>query len=300
MKNKSLIIILGPTAVGKTETSIKIAQTFNTEIISADSRQIYKEIKIGTGAPDETQLARIKHHFIHHISIHDYYNVSTYEVEVLTLIEKLRKKYNCVILTGGSGMYIDVICHGIDDLPPVDPDVRKELIEKHDKEGIESLRFELKRIDPDYYAKVDLQNPKRIMKALEVYYQTGIPYSSFLTRPQKKRPFNIIKIGLMLGHQELYARINKRVDMMISQGLADEAKNLIQYKHLNALKTVGYKEIFEYLDNNINLEKAIELIKRNTRHYARRQLTWFKRDKSITWFHPGEIDHMIEFINRSI
>ncbi len=296
MKNKYLIIILGPTAAGKTETSIRIAGIFNTEIISADSRQIYKELKIGTCAPDDSQLSQVQHHFIHHISIHDYYHVSAYELEVLALLEILFKTRNIIIMTGGSGLYIDVICHGIDDFPPVDPDMRKELLEKLEKEGIESLRFDLRRIDPVYYSGVDLHNPKRILKALEVYYSTGMPYSSFLTKPIKERPFNIIKIGLNVEREELYDRINKRVDLMISKGLVDEAKAYFPYRHLNALKTVGYKEIFEYLENKISLEKAIDLIKRNTRHYARRQLTWFNRDKSITWFRSDDIDRIIEFI----
>lgn len=300
MKIKYLIIIVGPTAAGKTVTSIKIAKTFNTEIISADSRQIYKELKIGTCAPDDLQLSQVPHHFIQHISIHDFYNVSTYELEALTLLDKLFKTKNIIIMTGGSGLYINVICYGIDDFPPVDPDLRKELLEKLEKEGIESLRFDLKRIDPVYYSKVDLHNPNRILKALEIYYTTGLPYSSFLTSPAKERPFHIIKIGLNVDRQELYARINSRVDLMINNGLIDEAKALYPYRHLNALKTVGYKEAFEYLENKINLEKAIELIKRNTRHYARRQLTWFNRDKSITWFRTGEIEQMIEFIKQKM
>jgi len=300
MMNKFLIIILGPTAVGKTQTGIKIANTFSTEIISADSRQIYKELKIGTAAPDNLQLSLVQHHFIHHISIHDYYNVSTYEMEVLMLLEKLFKVNNIMIMTGGSGLYIDVICHGIDDFPAADPDLRKELLDKLEKGGIESLRFDLRRIDPAYYSRVDLHNPKRILKALEVSYMTGMPYSSFLTRPLKERPFNIIKIGLNVERQELYDRINKRVDMMISKGLIDEARALYQYSHLNALKTVGYKEIFEYIENKISLEKAIDLIKKNTRHYARRQLTWFNRDKSITWFRPDEIHKMIEFLKHKM
>lgn len=299
MMNKFLIIILGPTAVGKTDTGIKIANTFNTEIISADSRQIYKELKIGTAAPDDFQLSLVQHHFIHHISIHDYYNVSTYEMEVLMLLEKLFKVNNIVIMTGGSGLYIDVICHGIDDFPTVDPDLRKVLLDKLEQEGIESLRFDLKRIDPAYYSRVDLHNPKRILKALEVYYLTGMPYSSFLTRTMKERPFNIIKIGLNVERKELYDRINKRVDMMISKGLIDEAKTLYQYSHLNALKTVGYKEIFEYIEDKISLEKAIDLIKRNTRHYSRRQLTWFNRNKTTTWFRPEDIGGIIEFIKKN-
>jgi len=298
MKNKFLIIILGPTAAGKTDTGIRIAKTFNTEVISADSRQIYKELKIGTSVPDHQQLSQIQHHFIHHISIHDYYNVSMYEQEVLSLLDRFFNNHWIIIMVGGSGLYIDIICHGIDDLPAIDPDLRNELLEKLEKEGIESLRFELKRIDPVYYERVDLQNPKRILKALEVTYMTGMPYSSLLTMPKKERPFNIIKIGLNPEREELYARINSRVDLMISNGLIDEAKNLYPYRHINALKTVGYREIFEYLDGKRSLDETIVLIKRNTRHYARRQLTWFKKDPSIKWFHHSDIDRMIEYIKQ--
>jgi len=278
MKNKFLLIISGPTATGKTDIAIRTAEIFNTEIISADSRQIYKEIKTGTAVPDASQLSRIKHHFIHHISIHDYYNVSIYEKEVLALLDKLFGKYDMIIMVGGSGLYIDTICHGIDDLPAVDPDLRKKLLKKLEKEGIEALRFELKRIDPEYYSRVDLQNPKRILKALEVTYMTGVPYSSLLTSPKKERPFHIIKTGLNTEREELYARINARVDLMIEKGLLDEAKKLYPYRHINALKSVGYREIFDHLDGKRSLDEAIELIKRNTRHYARRQLTWFNKD----------------------
>jgi tRNA dimethylallyltransferase len=298
MKNKFLLIILGPTATGKTNIAIRTAKLFNTEIISADSRQIYKELKIGTAVPDTSQLSRIQHHFIHHISIHDYYNVSIYEQEVLSLLDKLFKKYHMIIMVGGSGLYIDTICHGIDDLPAVDPELRKKLLKKLEKEGIEVLRFELKRIDPEYYSRVDLQNPKRILKALEVTYLTGVPYSSLLTGPKKERPFNIIKTGLNTERDELYARINARVDLMIDKGLVDEAKKLYPYRHINALKSVGYREIFEHFDGKRSLDETIEMIKRNTRHYARRQLTWFKKDPSIKWFHPDEFGQMIGYIKQ--
>jgi tRNA dimethylallyltransferase len=298
MKNKFLLIILGPTATGKTNIAIRTAKLFNTEIISADSRQIYKELKIGTAVPDTSQLSRIQHHFIHHISIHDYYNVSIYEQEVLSLLDELFKKYHMIVMVGGSGLYIDTICHGIDDLPAVDTELRKKLLKKLGKEGIEALRFELKRIDPEYYSRVDLQNPKRILKALEVTYMTGVPYSSLLTGPKKERPFNIIKTGLHTVREELYARINARVDLMIDKGLVDEAKKLYPYRDINALKSVGYREIFEYFDGKRSLDETIEMIKRNTRHYARRQLTWFKKDPSIKWFRPDEFGQMIGYIKQ--
>jgi len=297
-KNKYLVIILGPTASGKTETGIQIAEIFNTEIISADSRQFYKELKIGTAVPDKHQLNNIKHHFIQSISIHDYYNVSMYEQEALEILDRLFREKDIAVMAGGSGMYVDVVCHGIDDLPSIDPAVRDTLEQRLKDEGIGSLRHELKRLDPAYYARADLKNPKRIMKALEIYYMTGIPYSSLLTGPKKERPFQILKIGLNPDRDELYEKINLRVDIMIQHGLIDEAKSLYDIRNCNALNTVGYKEIFDYLDGKTTLEQAVSLIKRNTRRYARRQLTWFRRDKSITWFKPGDVVSIIDFVKQ--
>ncbi len=296
LKNKYLIIILGPTASGKTDAAIQIAGIFRTKIISADSRQLYKELKIGTAVPDQRQLKSIQHYFIQTISIHDYYNVSMYEQEVLELLNKLFSEKDIVVMVGGSGMYVDVVCHGIDDLPVVDPLIRETLQQRFNDEGIESLRLELKRLDPVYYSKADLRNPKRILKALEIYYMTGIPYSSFLTGPKKERPFKIIKTGINPDRDELYERINQRVNGMIQSGLIEEAKSLYNIKECNALNTVGYKEIFDYLDGKVTLEQAISLIKRNTRRYARRQLTWFRKDKAIAWFRPGEIKNMVDYI----
>jgi len=300
LKNKYLVIILGPTASGKTDAAIQIAQLFSTEIISADSRQLYKELKIGTAVPDESQLKKIRHHFIGIISIHDYYNVSMYEQDVLKELGRLYIKNDIVVMAGGSGMYIDIVCHGIDDLPTVDPLVRETLAERIKNEGIESLRLELKSIDPEYYSRADLKNPKRILKALEVFYMTGIPYSALLTGPKKERPFKIIKIGLNPGREELHERINRRVDEMIKNGLIEEAKSLFGQKDCNALNTVGYKEIFDWLDGKITFEQSVELIKRNTRRYARRQLTWFRKDKAIRWFGTDDIEKIIEYIRREI
>jgi tRNA dimethylallyltransferase len=300
LKNKYLVIILGPTASGKTDTAIQIAETFNTEIISADSRQLYKELKKGTAIPAESQLKKIRHHFIGTISVHDYYNASMYEQDVLKELDRLYLKNDIVVMVGGSGMYIDVVCHGIDDLPAIDPGVRETLAEKLKNKGIQSLRLELKKIDPEYYSRADLKNPKRILKALEVFYLTGIPYSAFLSGPKKERGFKIIKIGLNPDRSELYERINTRVDSMIEKGLVEEAKSLYGAKECNALNTVGYKEIFEYLDGKMTLEQSVALIKRNTRRYARRQITWFRRDNAITWFAGTDIKDIVEYIRKEI
>lgn len=292
----SLLVILGPTGIGKTDLSIDIANAFNIEIISSDSRQVYKELKIGTAVPTEEQLQKVKHHFIGNKSIYDYYNASMFELEVLNTLEKLYGKYDQVVMTGGSGMYINAVCDGIDELPTIDQKLREDLIKKHEEEGIESLRLQLKLLDPVSYEKIDLKNPKRVLKALEVSIQTGKPYSSFLTQPKKQRDFSIIKIGLQRDREELYERINLRVDQMVEEGLIDEAKKCYKDRHLNSLNTVGYKELFKYFDGKITEEKAIELIKRNSRHYAKRQISWFSRDKDIVWFHPEKKDEIISYI----
>lgn len=297
---KSLIVILGPTGIGKTDLSIDIANEFETEIISSDSRQIYKELKIGTAVPTDEQLKKIKHHFIGNKSIYDYYNASMFEQEVLEVLNELFSNLNYVVMTGGSGMYINAVCDGIDDLPTIDQELRKNLINQYKEEGIESLRLQLKMLDPKSYSKIDLKNPKRILKALEVSIQTGRPYSSFLSESKKKRNFNIIKIGLQRDRDELYERINLRVDQMIEAGLIDEAKRFYKDRRLNSLNTVGYKELFEFFDEKITQTKAIELIKRNSRHYAKRQISWFSRDKEIVWFNPEKKEEIIEFIKSRI
>ncbi|MGC9375245.1 MAG: tRNA (adenosine(37)-N6)-dimethylallyltransferase MiaA [Bacteroidales bacterium] len=300
MVQKTLIVILGPTGIGKTDLSIDIARELGTEIISSDSRQIYKELKIGTAVPSDAQLMKVKHHFIGNKSIYDYYNASMFEFEVLELLNELYKTYNQVVMTGGSGMYIQAVCDGIDELPAIDTQLRNDLIQKYHEEGIESLRIQLKMLDPESYQKMDLKNPKRILKALEVSIQTGKPYSSFLTRPKKQRPFHILKIGLQRDREELYERINKRVDEMVKEGLIEEARRFFKDRHLNALNTVGYKELFEHFEGKISLTKAIELIKRNSRHYAKRQMSWFSRDKEIFWFHPENKPKIINFIQNNI
>ncbi|OFX83133.1 MAG: tRNA (adenosine(37)-N6)-dimethylallyltransferase MiaA [Bacteroidetes bacterium GWF2_33_16] len=296
---KTLIVIIGPTGIGKTDLSIDIAQRLNTEIISCDSRQIYKELKIGTAIPSEEQLQMVKHHFLGNKSIHDYYNASMFEVEVLELLDNLYLKYNNVIMTGGSGLYIDAVCNGIDDLPNIDQELRDELITRLKVEGIESMRMQLKMLDPDYYKLADIKNPKRILKALEVTLQTGKPYSTFLTYSKRERDFKIVKIGLRRDRDELYERINQRVDKMIEDGLVDEARGFYKDRHLNSLNTVGYKELFDYFDGTINLEKAIELIQRNSRHYAKRQISWFGRDKEIHWFDPDNKAEILKFIKQN-
>ena len=293
---KTLIVILGPTGIGKTDLSIDIAKEFGTEIISSDSRQIYRELKIGTAVPSNKQLHKVKHHLIGHKSVYDYYNASIFETEVLELLGKIFLTHDQVIMTGGSGMYINAVCDGIDELPTIDMEIRNDLIAKYKNEGIESLRLYLKMIDPKSYAKIDLKNSKRILKALEVSLQTGKPYSSFLLGNKKERDFKIIKIGLQRDRVELYERINLRVDQMINDGLVNEAERYYKDRDLNSLNTVGYKELFDYFDNTITLEKAIELIKRNSRHYAKRQISWFARDKEIVWFNPDNYKEITDFI----
>ncbi len=293
---KYLIVILGPTGVGKTRVAIEVAKKFKTEVISCDSRQIYRELRIGTAVPSDNELAEVKHHFIQSKSIYDYYNASMFEFEALDLLDKLFRNYKRVVMVGGSGLYINAVCYGIDELPTIDPGLRKELAEKYKKEGIESIRKQLKLLDPEYYSVVDLKNHKRILKALEVSIMTGKPYSSFLLHQIKERLFNIIKIGLSMARDELYKRISERVDRMIADGLLDEAKQYYKDRNLNSLNTVGYKELFDYLDNRITFENAIELIKKNTRNYARKQITWFRKDRNIKWFNHDETDNIIDFI----
>ncbi|MCB8999421.1 MAG: tRNA (adenosine(37)-N6)-dimethylallyltransferase MiaA [Bacteroidales bacterium] len=296
LMTKELIVIEGPTAVGKTSLSISLAQNLNTEIISADSRQIYRELNIGTAVPTQQELTKVKHHFIQNKSIHDYYNASMYEQEVNSLLEDLFRHYNKVILCGGSGLYIDAVCKGIDDLPEMDPEVRNKVQKQLDENGIESLREDLLKLDPQSFETIDLDNPKRIQKALEISLITGKPYSSFLTSPRKKRDYLIKKIALNMDREDLYERINTRVLDMIDRGLIEEARELHKFRNINALNTVGYKEIFEHFDGAKSLEEAIVKIQSNTRKYARKQLTWFRKDKDTHWFDPADTSGILEFI----
>ncbi len=292
----TLLVIVGPTATGKTGLAIDLAEHYATEIISADSRQLFREMLIGTAAPSPAQLDRVRHHFVGTLSVKDYFNASMFEEEVLNLLEGLFATHTLVIMAGGSGMYIDAVCSGIDELPTIDPQIRDRLQGQYKREGIESLRMQLKILDPGFYSRVDLKNPNRILKALEVTLMTGKPYSSFLTAKEKTRPFNILKTGLNLPRPQLYYRIDRRVDAMIAAGLVEEARRLFPLRHLNALNTVGYKELFEYFEGKVDLNRAIELIKQNSRRFAKRQITWFHRDKDIRWFEPGEKDKIIELL----
>lgn len=289
----ALIVLIGPTGVGKTELSLRIAEHFHTHIVSSDSRQLYADLKIGTAAPTPQQLQRVPHHFVGTLQLTDYYSAAQYESEALAVLDDLFKQQDVVLLTGGSMMYVDAICKGIDDIPTVDADTRQLMLQRYEEEGLERMCAELKLLDPKYYKIVDLKNPKRVIHALEICYMTGKTYTSFRTQQKKERPFRIIKIGLTRDRAELYQRINRRVDQMIEEGLVEEAKAVYPYRHLNSLNTVGYKEIFKYLDGEWELPFAIEKIKQNSRIYSRKQMTWFKRDKDILWFHPDEEERIL-------
>ncbi|MGS2725914.1 tRNA (adenosine(37)-N6)-dimethylallyltransferase MiaA [Psychroserpens sp. BH13MA-6] len=279
-----LISIVGPTAIGKTALSLQLAQHFNTEIISADSRQFYKEMSIGTAAPTPSELAQAPHHFIHHLSVDTYYNVGDFEKDAIDTINELHKTHQVVIMVGGSGLFVDSVTKGLDDLPKVNMELREELNKRHQAEGLESLQLQLKTLDPKAYETIAIDNPKRVIRALEVCLSSGLTYTSFLKKEDKPRPFKTITIGLTADRQIIYDRINQRVDLMMNAGLLQEVKQLYSKKHLNALNTVGYKELFRYLDNECSLEEAISEIKKNTRRFAKRQLTWFKKNKEIIWF----------------
>lgn len=287
MKN-TLIVLPGPTGVGKTEFATDLAGRLGCSIISCDSRQFYREMKIGTAVPDEEQLARVKHHFIGFLSVTDYYSISLFERDVLALLPSLFAENPVAVMTGGSMLYMDAVCRGMDDIPDTDPAVRQKYIELYHTEGIGGLRMALKILDPDHYARVDLHNPRRIMRALEITESTGRPYSSFLTAQTKERDFRIIKAGLTRERDELHRRIDSRVELMLEKGLEAEAASLTRYRGLNALNTVGYSEMFSWFDGLITRDQAVSLIKRNTRRYARKQLTWWRRDSDITWFDASE------------
>jgi len=303
-----LIVIAGPTAVGKTALTIELARYYSIPVINADSRQIYKELKIGTASPSEQQLQQVHHYFVGTKSINDYYNASMYEQDVLALLETTNTssttqsaqtpKIN--LLSGGSMMYIDAVCNGIDDIPTIRDDIREMMKKRYAEEGLEALCEDLKKMDPEHYEVVDRQNHRRVIHALEICYQTGLTYTSFRTQQKKARPFSIIKIGLNRDREELYNRINQRVDQMIEDGLLEEAKGLYHQRHLNALNTVGYKEMFDYIDNRWSLDEAIERIKGNTRRYARKQLTWLKRDTNILWFHPDQQHEILSYISQHL
>ncbi len=293
---KTLIVITGPTAVGKTALTLELAQYFAIPVMNADSRQIFRELKIGTAAPTDEQLRQVKHYFVGTKSIDDYYNASMFEQEVLQLLEESPSAIH--ILSGGSMMYIDAVCNGIDDIPTIRDDIREEMKRRYREEGLDALCEDLKRMDPEHYEVVDRQNYRRVIHALEICYQTGRTYTSFRKQKKKQRPFHIVKIGLNREREELYQRINSRVDNMMEQGLLKEAERFYNKRMTNALNTVGYKELFDYMDGRWSLEEAVERIKGNTRRYARKQLTWFKRDENMRWFHPDEKQEILNYITQ--
>ncbi|WP_251619825.1 tRNA (adenosine(37)-N6)-dimethylallyltransferase MiaA [Odoribacter lunatus] len=298
--NKTLIVLLGPTGVGKTDLSIDIASFFDTSIISCDSRQIYKEMKIGTAVPSEEQLKRVPHFFVGTLSVKEYYNSWQFEQQALERIRLLHKERDIVVMAGGSMMYIDAVCKGIDDIPTIAPELRQNLMKRYEEEGLEAICRQLKQLDPVFYGQVDLNNAKRVLHAVEVCLMAGVPYSSLRTNAPKDRGFRILKIGLMRDKEELYERINRRVDVMLEEGLMDEAHRLYKHKGLNALNTVGYKECFDFFDGKIDREEAVRLIKRNSRRYAKKQLSWFRRDNEIQWFHPEEKEKILTYIQTQI
>ncbi len=293
---KTLIVITGPTAVGKTALCLDVAKHFHIPVINADSRQIFRELKIGTAPPTEEQMQQVHHDFVGMLGLDDYYSASLFEQQVLELLDRQFLTSDYALMAGGSMMYIDAVCDGIDDIPTIDDQTRTMMKQRLADEGLEALCDELRQRDPEYYEIVDRQNPRRVVHALEICLMTGKTYTSFRKREKRQRPFNIIKIGLNRPREELYDRINRRVDQMMADGLLEEAKALYPRRHLNALNTVGYKELFDYIDGRWPLEEAVERIKGNTRRYARKQLTWFKKDESIRWFHPDETETIIKYI----
>ena len=294
---KTLIVLVGPTASGKTDIAISLARHFNTEVISADSRQFYREIPIGTATPSKDQLKKVKHHFIGHLSVKQEYNVSRFERDVLNLLAELFKTKDTVIMTGGSGLYINGVCKGIDELPDPDPQLRSGLDKLFQDEGIVALQEKMTILDSEYFEIVDRSNPKRLMRAIEVCLQTGMTYTALRQNQPKKRDFRIIKIGLEVARPILAERINERANEMLESGWMEEARSVHHLKHFNSLNTVGYKELFDYFDGNWDFDTAIEKIKTNTRRYAKRQMTWFRKDSDITWFKPEEVGEMIGYLD---
>ena len=299
-QDKTLIVVVGPTAIGKTALAISLAQFYKTEIISADSRQFFKEMNIGTAKPSTEELASAPHHFVDSHSIQTLFSTGDFEVEALKLMKALFKKHEVLIMVGGSGLYIDAVCEGLDELPEIDLNIREQLNQKLANEGIEAIKNQLQELDPIYYEKVDQANPQRMIRGLEVVLSTGKKLSSFLTATKKQRPFQIIKIGLNTDRAILYNRINQRVDLMMAAGQLEEVKSLIPYRAYNALNTVGYSELFDYLDGKTELTIAVNMIKQNTRRFAKRQLTWFRRDEDMVWFEPNQLDQILKYLQKKI
>ena len=300
MKDKYLVVIAGPTASGKTATAIKVAKALGTEIISADSRQFYKELPIGTAAPTPEEQSEVQHHMIHNLNVEDKYDVADYEQDVLDLLKKLFVNHDTVVLTGGSGLFIDAVCKGLDSIPDISDEVRNKVDELYKKGGLIALQNEVERLDPEYYNIVDKYNPRRLQRAVEVCYQTGLTYTSFRKNTVKQRDFKIIKVALLWERNELISRINLRVENMVKEGLLEEAKSMCSKRHLNSLNTVGYKELFEYFDGKVSLNEAIENIKINTRQYAKRQMTWLRKNNDYKWFTVDEQEDMLKYINAVI
>ena len=298
--NKTLISIVGPTAIGKTNLAIEVAKYFQSEIISCDSRQFFKEMKIGTAVPSEEELVEVKHHFIQNISIHEKYSVGDFERDGLAFLDNYFETNDICVMVGGSGLYEKAITVGFDEFPDVDPKIREDLNNELAEFGIEKLQKELEEVDPKYFEEVDIFNKQRVTRALEIYRASCLPFSHFRNQDLNKRPFNIIKIGLELPREEMYDRINRRVDIMMNEGLLNEAKNLFSLKDLNALQTVGYRELFDFFEEKITLDFAIEEIKKNTRRFAKRQMTWFKKDETVNWFSPFDQENIINFISNKI
>lgn len=299
MAKKSLIVLVGPTAIGKTSLSIALAKTLNCPIISADSRQFFREMNIGIAKPDKEEMQGVPHYFIDSHAVTEEYNVGKFEQEAIDLLEKLFQNQNTVLMVGGSGLYIDAVCKGFDKLPEANEEIREKIKAIYETKGMEGIQELLKDLDPSYYSKVDLKNKHRVSRAIEVCLSTGISYSSLREGKAKLRNFKIIKIGLNTSREVIYSRINKRVDEMMKQGLLQEVKSLQIYKGLNALQTVGYKELFEYLDGKSDLNSAVDQIKKNTRNFAKRQLTWFRKDTEIKWFEPNELIEITEYLSKS-
>lgn len=300
MKDKYLVVIAGPTASGKTATAIKVAKALGTEIISADSRQFYKELPIGTAAPTPEEQSEVQHYMVHNLNVEDKYDVADYEQDVLDLLKKLFVNHDTVVLTGGSGLFIDAVCKGLDSIPDISEDVRNKVDELYKKGGLIALQNEVERLDPEYYNVVDKYNPRRLQRAVEVCYQTGLTYTSFRKNTVKQRDFKIIKVALLWERNELISRINLRVENMVKEGLLEEAKSMCSKRHLNSLNTVGYKELFEYFDGKVSLNEAIENIKINTRQYAKRQMTWLRKNNDYKWFTVDEQEDMLKYINAVI
>lgn len=295
---KTLVVITGPTAVGKTELSLRVAETFRTCILNADSRQLYRDLPVGTAAPTEEERRRVPHFFVGTLALEDYYSAAQYEADAMRLLgERVFPAHDVAVLSGGSMMYIDAVCRGIDDIPTVDADTRQLLRERYEREGLDPLAAELRLLDPEYYATCDVRNPKRVVHALEICYMTGRTYTSFRVRRIKERPFRIVRIGLRREREELYARINARADAMMARGWLDEARRAYPFRHCNSLNTVGYKELFQYFDGVLTLDEALDKIRRNTRVYARKQMTWYRKDEQMRWFHPDDAAGVLDYIH---